>query len=63
MRRTAKDAEKAQDQLIAPKEIVEGKCVFTVPVESMNTGIQIATHRKKGGKWFDRTLTFSRQKE
>lgn len=56
---TAKDAEKAsKDQLIAPKEIVEGKCVFTVPVESMNTGIQIAAHGKKGGKWFDRTLTF-----
>lgn len=46
---TAKDAEKAsKDQLIAPKEIVEGKCVFTVPVESMNTGIQIAAHGKKG---------------
>lgn len=56
---TAKDAEKAsKDQLIAPKEIVEGKCVFTVPVESMNTGIQIAAHGKKSGKWFDRTLTF-----
>ena len=56
---TAKDAEKAsKDQLITPKEIVEGKCVFTVPVESMNTGIQIAAHGKKGGKWFDRTLTF-----
>ena len=51
---TAKDAEKAsKDQLIAPKEIVEGKCVFTVPVESMNTGIQIAAHGKKSGKWFD----------
>lgn len=56
---TAKDAEKAsKDQLIAPKEIVEGKCVFTVPVESMNTGIQIAAHGEKSGKWFDRTLTF-----
>lgn len=56
---TAKDAEKAsKDQLIAPKEIVEGKCVFTVPVESMNTGVQIAAHGKKSGKWFDRTLTF-----
>ena len=56
---TAKDVEKAsKDQLIAPKEIVEGKCVFTVPVESMNTGIQIAAHGKKSGKWFDRTLTF-----
>ena len=56
---TAKDAEKAsKDQLIAHKEIVEGKCVFTVPVESMNTGIQIAAHGKKSGKWFDRTLTF-----
>lgn len=56
---TAKDAEKAsKDLLIAPKEIVEGKCVFTVPVESMNTGIQIAAHGKKSGKWFDRTLTF-----
>lgn len=56
---TAKDAEKAsKDQLIAPKEIVEGKCVFTVPVESMNTGMQIAAHGKKSGKWFDRTLTF-----
>lgn len=56
---TAKDAEKAsKDQLIAPKEIVEGKCVFTVPVESMNTGIQIAAHGEKSGKWYDRTLTF-----
>lgn len=56
---TVKDAEKAsKDQLIAPKEIVEGKCVFTVPVESVNTGIQIAAHGKKSGKWFDRTLTF-----
>ena len=56
---TAKDAEKAsKDQLIAPKEIVEGKCVFTVPVESMNTGVQIAAHGEKSGKWYDRTLTF-----
>lgn len=55
---TAKDAEKAKDQLIAPKEIVEGKCVFTVPVESMNTGIQIAAHGEKSGNWYDRTLTF-----
>ena len=56
---TAKDAEKAsKDQLIAPKEIVEGKCVFTVPVESMNTGIQIAAHGEKSGKWYDCTLTF-----
>ena len=56
---TAKDAGKAsKDQLIAPKEIVEGKCVFTVPVESMNTGIQIAAHEEKSGKWYDRTLTF-----
>lgn len=56
---TAKDAEKAsKDQLIAPKEIVEGKCVFTVPVESMNTGIQIAAHGEKSDNWYDRTLTF-----
>lgn len=56
---TAKDAEKAsKDQLIAPKEIVEGKCVFTVPVESMNTGIKIAAHGEKSGNWYDRTLTF-----
>ena len=56
---TAKDAEKAsKDQLIAPKEIVEGKCVFTVPVESMNTGIQIAAHGEKSDKWYDCTLTF-----
>lgn len=56
---TVKDAEKAsKDQLIAPKEIVEGKCVFTVPVESMNTGIQIAAHGEESGKWFDCTLTF-----
>ena len=56
---TAKDAEKAsKDQLIAPKEIVEGKCVFTVPVESMNTGIQIAAHWENSGKWYDCTLTF-----
>ncbi|RHG61513.1 putative sodium/potassium/calcium exchanger [Coprococcus comes] len=56
---TVKDAEKAsKDQLIAPKEIVEGKCVFTVPVESVNTGIQIAAHGEESGKWFDCTLTF-----
>ena len=56
---TAKDAEKAsKDQLIAPKEIVEGKCVFTVPVKSMNTGIKIAAHGEKSDNWYDRTLTF-----
>lgn len=36
----------------------EGQYVFTVPVESMDTGIQIAAHAVKSGKWYDRTLTF-----
>ena len=56
---TAQDAEKAsKDQLISHKETVEGKYVFTVPVESMDTGISFAAHAFKSKKWYDRTLTF-----
>lgn len=56
---TAQDAEKAsKDQLISHKETVEGKYVFTVPVESMDTGISFAAHAFKSKKWYDCTLTF-----
>ena len=51
-------ASASEDQLIGYSVNAEGKYVFTVPVESMDTGVQIAAHGKKSGKWFDRTLTF-----
>ena len=56
---TAQDAKKAsEDQFIGYKKNAEGKYVFTVPVESMDTGISFAAHAVKSGKWYDRTLTF-----
>ena len=51
-------ASASKDQLIGYSVNAEGKYVFTVPVESMNTGIRIAAHGKKSDKWYDRTLTF-----
>ena len=51
-------ASASEDQLIGYSVNAEGKYVFTVPVESMNTGIQIAAHGKKSSTWFDCTLTF-----
>ena len=56
---TPKEAEAAsEDQLIGYKKNAEGKYVFTVPVESMDTGISFAAHSVKSKTWFDRTLTF-----
>ena len=51
-------ASASKDQLIGYSVNAEGKYVFTVPVESMNTGIRIAAHGKKSDNWYDRTLTF-----
>lgn len=51
-------ASASEDQLIGYSVNAEGQYVFTVPVESMNTGIQIAAHGENSGKWYDRTLTF-----
>lgn len=56
---TAEKAEKAsEDQLIGYKKNAEGKYVFSIPVESMDTGISFAAHAVKSGKWYGRTLTF-----
>lgn len=56
---TAEEAEAAsEEEWISYSVNSEGQYVFTVPVESMDTGIQIAAHAVKSGKWYDRTLTF-----
>ena len=51
-------ASASEDQLIGYSVNAEGKYVFTVPVESMDTGVQIAAHGFNSGNWYDRTLTF-----
>ena len=51
-------ASASEDQLIGYSVNAEGKYVFTVPVESMNTGVQIAAHGVRRDTWYDRTLTF-----
>ena len=56
---TKEEAEAAsEEEWISYSVNAEGKYVFTVPVESMDTGIQIAAHAVKSGTWYDRTLTF-----
>ena len=57
---TAEEAakEKNKNKWISYKIDKEGKYVFTVPVESMNTGVRIAAHGVRSDTWFDRTLTF-----
>ena len=56
---TAEEAEAAsKEEWIGYSLNSEGQYVFTVPVESMDTGIQIAAHAVKSDKWYDRTLTF-----
>lgn len=52
-------ASASEDQLIGYSVNAEGKYVFTVPVESMDTGVQIAAHGFNSGNWYDRTLTFA----
>ena len=51
-------ASASEDQLIGYSVNAEGKYVFTVPVESMDTGVQIAAHGFNSGNWYDRTLIF-----
>ena len=51
-------ASASEDQLIGYSVNAEGKHVFTVPVESMDTGVQIAAHGFNSGNWYDRTLIF-----
>ena len=57
---TAEEAakEKNKNKWISYKTDKEGKYVFTVPVESMNTGVRIAAHGVRSETWFDRMLTF-----
>lgn len=57
---TAEEAakEKNKNKWISYKPDKEGKYVFTVPVESMNTEVRIAAHGVRSDTWFDRTLTF-----
>lgn len=46
-------ASASEDQLIGYSVNAEGKYVFTVPVESMDTGVQIAAHGFNSGTGYD----------
>lgn len=56
---TAEEAAAApESDYIAHEETAEGKHTFTIPVESLNTGIDCAAYSKRKEKWYNRTIVF-----
>ena len=56
---TAEEAASAPDsELISYETDSEGRYMFTVPVEALDTGIAVAAHSVRQDSWYDRTLTF-----
>lgn len=48
----------SEDQYISFEENDAGQHVFTIPVESLDTGVACAAFSKKKEMWYDRTLVF-----
>ena len=56
---TAEEAAAApEEDFISPVENAEGQNAFTVPVEALDKGIEVAAFSRKKEKWYDRTLVF-----
>ncbi len=47
-----------ESDYISYEETADGKHTFTVPVESLNTGIDCAAYSKRKEKWYSRTIVF-----
>lgn len=55
---TAKDAAASKKKEQIGFQEVDNQTVFTVPVEALDKGIQIAAFSKARKKWYDRTVVF-----
>jgi len=59
---TGIEAVKKGEGYISYEETSDGKNTFTVPVESLNSGIKCSAFSKNKQKWYDRTLCFKADK-
>lgn len=55
---TAEEAAKADQNSWIPYNEVNGKYTYTIPVNALNTGIEVASHSRKKNEWYGRTITF-----
>ncbi len=56
---TSDGAASADESAFIPfEETADGKHIFTVPVEALDSGVDCAAFSKKKEKWYDRTLIF-----